>query len=361
MAIHRFYTADLLTGNVLGDIYLYGIYFTKQINGAGNFTGTFKLGSTVTNDSLMMSCTIPAKTALYIERDGVLIWGGIIWSRTYQSNAQTVQLTAQTFESYFDRVACSSNIIQQGVEQVALFKNIIDNMQAQDTQSNIGLTYASLPSTGINRTVLLPGYEFHMYQEALDQLLGAVDSFEYTINVTASATQDRPNKVVTVGYPTLNSSITGQYYDYPGTVLNYWWPETTSEGATRFAGRGYGAGNKAPTAVVVDGTAINAGYPSLWKVASYNNIADPTLLDSKVRRDALAYAIPVNNPTFELKPDAITTFSGWNLLGAPLTVAIQDVRFPSGNIATRRMLGWEFSPSSENSSESLKIVLSNKE
>lgn len=361
MATYRYFTADLLTGTVLGDVPLYGTWMSKQINGAGSFNGTFRLGTTVLNDTLMLNNTTPGKTALYVERDGTLIWGGILWSRSYESQGGTVQLTGQTFESYFDRVAATDHIIQQGVEQVALFKNLIDQMQAQ-AQSNIGLTYASLPSTGINRTILLPGYEFHMYQEAIAQLLEAVDSFEYTINVTASATQDVPNKVVTVGYPTLNSTVTDQYYDFPGTIKNYWWPETTSEGGTKFAGRGYGSGNKAPTAVVVDGTAIAAGYPSLWKVGSYNNIADATLLDSKVRRDALAYAIPVNNPTIELKSDVGIGFTGWNLLGAPITAYIADSkRFPTGMTATRRLLGWEFNPASGTSPEVVKLTLSNKE
>ncbi len=356
----RYYTADLLTGTVLGDVPLYGTTFNKQLNGAGSFQGTFRLGTTVNNDTLLLNATTPCKTALYIERNGTIIWGGIIWTRTYESQGGSVQITGQTFESYFDRVAATNHIIQQNVEQVALFKNIIDQMQAQ-SQSNIGLTYASLPSTGITRTVLLPGYEFHMYEEAIQQLLNAVDSFEYTINVTPSATPDVPNKVITVGYPTLNSTITDQYYDFPGTVRNYWWPETSSEGGTKFAGRGYGSGNLAPTAIVIDGTAIAAGYPSLWKVTSYNNIADPVLLDNKVRKDALAYALPLSNPTFELIPDASSSFTGWNYLGAPVSVYIVDKRFPTGTLVTKRMLGWDFTPGSGSVSDVLKLTLSNKE
>lgn len=357
MATYRYYTTDLLTGNVLGDIPLFGTYMSKTINAAGDFNGSFKLETGVLNDNLLLACTEPAKTAIYVERDGLLIWGGIIWSRTYEAQGKTIQLQGQTFESYFDRVALTEHFIQQKVEQVEIFKRLINQVQGQ-AGSNIGLTFdPGWPVTTKTRTVLTPGYEFHYAQEIIGQLLEGDDTFQYTIDVRASAVKDKPNKVVQVGYPKLNSSVTDLFFDYPGTIRTFWWPESTAEGGTHFAGIGYGKGNKAPTAVVIDGTKVAAGYPSLWKVDNFNNIADKDLLTSKVRNESLMKNIPVNNPTFTLKSDTLPGFTGWNKLGAPVVVYMKDARFPNGKQISRRMIGWDLSPGGGDSTEELKFRL----
>lgn len=343
MSEYRYFTCDLLTNMPISDIPLYGVYLNKKLNGAGDFNGSFKLGTDVLNDPIMLSATQPGRTALYVERDGVLIWGGIIWTRMFESQGKTIQLTAQTFESYFNRVVLLEHVIQQSVEQVQIFKSVVDAMQAQDG-SNIGLTFAMpIPDTGILRTVLIPGYEFHWVQEAITQLLGSSNSFEYTIAVEPSATPDRPDKIIRVGNLKLNPTVSSLSYDYPGTITQYWWPESANKGGTKFAGRGYGSGNKAPTAIVVDGSKIDEGYPALWNVSSYNDVADALLLSDKVRETAVLGALPYVSPTFMLKGDVGAGFTGWNTLGAPISIYIEDERFPNGKVAQSRMLGWSVS------------------
>lgn len=361
--VYRAYTADLLTGALKEELPLYGLYMNRTLNEAGNFTGTFKLGSHRHIDTDLLNGTTPGRTAIYFERNGLLIWGGIIWSRTYAAESKTCQITAQTFESYFDHVVMESHFIMQNVEQSTIFTNLINALQAQ-AANNIGLTgMGSFPVTGVIRTVLTPSYEYHFAQSIVDQFVGVDGGLEYTIDVVASGTPDVPNKLVRVGYPTLGDPVATSdlYFDFPGSLSNYWWPESATRGATKVAAIGHGSGQTTMRATAVDGNMIAAGWPAFWQVNTYSNIADVDGISAKARADLIRLRMPYSRPTLELKSDIGAGFSGWNKLGSALTAHIEDSRFPDGFTVTSRMLGWELSPADSGSTEQVKFVIEGKE
>jgi hypothetical protein len=363
MPTYRFYSADLLTGNILAELPLYGTYMNREINVPGNFTGTFKLGSGRHIDTDLLDGSIPGRTAVYCERNGTLIWGGIIWSRTYAAESKTCGLTAQTFESIFDHVVLENHFIMQYVEQSTILTNMINAIQAQ-ASNNFGLTgMGSFPTTGVKRTVLVPGYEYHFAQTVLDQIIGVDGGLEYTIDVIPSGTIDRPTKLVRAAYPKLGDIGTASTlsYDYPGTVSNYWWPESSTRGATKVATIGHGSGQTTIRATAVDGNMLAAGWPAFWQVNTYGNIKDIDGISAKARGDLNLYRMPYSRPTIELKSDIGAGFDGWNKLGSTLSVHIEDARFPNGFDTVSRMLGWELTPADSNSTESVKFTIEGKE
>src|SRR3954447_16379509 len=109
---YRYYTADLLTGNVLGDIKLTGTSAGMELGGQGTFDGTFMLGQPL--DSYNLALTIPGRTALYIERNDELIWGGIIWSRMHSNDdSRVIDISALVFDSYYGHVVLEKNYVKQ--------------------------------------------------------------------------------------------------------------------------------------------------------------------------------------------------------------------------------------------------------
>ena len=112
---YRFVTADLLTQTVLGDISLRNCSASMSWNAYGEFGGSFPLGQSTALDTLNLAITPPGRTALYVQRNAEWMWGGIIWSRDYDSQVGEVTLTAQTFDSYYERVVLERNVIRQNV------------------------------------------------------------------------------------------------------------------------------------------------------------------------------------------------------------------------------------------------------
>lgn len=99
-AEYRYYVADLLTNNVLGEIPFTNVSYERSLSKAGSFSGTIPVID-ATKTYNLYEHTMPGKTALYILRDGVCVWGGIIWARQYNPINKTLTVDGNEYISYF--------------------------------------------------------------------------------------------------------------------------------------------------------------------------------------------------------------------------------------------------------------------
>lgn len=97
---YRYFTTDLLTNQVLAEIPFSGVSFERSIKAAGSFSGTIPVIPDTSSMNIYDS-TMPGKTGLYVVRDGVCIWGGIIWHRSYDVVSRSLNVSASEFTSYF--------------------------------------------------------------------------------------------------------------------------------------------------------------------------------------------------------------------------------------------------------------------
>lgn len=351
---YRFYTGDLLTQSPLGDIQLQGVTASMSITATGELTGSFPLGQPT--DQYRLGITKPGRTALYVERNNELIWGGIIWDRDFDNSTRQISLVCQTFDSFYDRTVLEKNYVKQSVEQVTCFTSLVTKVNAQ-AGSNIGLTCPSITATGTKRTILLPAYEFHYANEVIEQLIDSDDGLEYTVELANSGTADTPTKTIRIApVDTLNTTDI-IYLDSPGNVLQYTWPENAMQGGNKFASRGGGVGNRAPTAVFVDADSIAAGYPSLWSVSNYPDTVDLRIVKAKTKRQIVTNKVPRVAPPISVRGDVMV--GHWQKIGATVQFDIKDVRFPNGYHDTRRMYGWQMTFQDGDTQESVLISTDN--
>lgn len=122
-ADYRFFTTDILTNTIIAEIPFKDVSWQRSIKAAGEFSGSIEViaGSprstgefadeaknfdTGTDHLDLYNSTMPGKTAVYVVRNGICIWGGIIWSRTYDIISRKLKVSASEFTSYlFHRVA----------------------------------------------------------------------------------------------------------------------------------------------------------------------------------------------------------------------------------------------------------------
>ena len=98
-AEYRYITTDLLTNSVLAEIPFKGVTYERALKAAGKFTGNIAVTDQTESMDLYNS-TMPGKTGLYILRDGVCVWGGIVWDRSYNVISRTMSVSADEFTSY---------------------------------------------------------------------------------------------------------------------------------------------------------------------------------------------------------------------------------------------------------------------
>jgi hypothetical protein len=98
--VYRYFTADLLTNEVIAEIPFQGVTYKRALKAAGEFTGNIP----VIEDTKYLNLyetTVPGKTALYVVRNGVCVWGGIIWNRSYDVVSKNLNVSGSEFTSYF--------------------------------------------------------------------------------------------------------------------------------------------------------------------------------------------------------------------------------------------------------------------
>lgn len=110
VADYRYFVAPVLpdsSGRIkkIAEIPFQDVTWGRAIREAGEFTGSIPVIEETYNLALYEN-TMPGKTALYVMRNGVCVWGGIIWSRSYNANEKLLEVSGSEFTSYlYKRVA----------------------------------------------------------------------------------------------------------------------------------------------------------------------------------------------------------------------------------------------------------------
>jgi hypothetical protein len=97
---YQFMVTDLLTNRILGQLPIEGASYTRAIRAAGSFSGTIKDPNMLAQSDIYHN-TMPGRTGLYVLRNNVCVWGGIIWSREYDANEKSLSINGSEFTSYF--------------------------------------------------------------------------------------------------------------------------------------------------------------------------------------------------------------------------------------------------------------------
>lgn len=97
--VYRYYTANLITGKIVMEVPFQGVSWERKISAAGSFSGNIAADPNEDHFDLYDS-TVPGKYGLYVMRDGVCVWGGIIWSREYDIVGRVLTVNALEFVSY---------------------------------------------------------------------------------------------------------------------------------------------------------------------------------------------------------------------------------------------------------------------
>lgn len=99
-ADYRYFLVDILTNQTIAEIPFTSVSYERALSKAGSFSGSIPVIDATTAFDLYES-TMPGKTALYILRNGVCVWGGIIWGRQYSPTNKTLQIDGAEWISYF--------------------------------------------------------------------------------------------------------------------------------------------------------------------------------------------------------------------------------------------------------------------
>jgi hypothetical protein len=117
---YRYFLTDLLTNNIISEVPFKSVSYERVNRRAGSFSGTIPFVES-TKGLDLYEATMPGRTGIYIMRNDVCVWGGIIWGRSYDVSNRQLTVDGAEFTSYFYH----RNIwqtIQYGSEFVGVFQ-----------------------------------------------------------------------------------------------------------------------------------------------------------------------------------------------------------------------------------------------
>lgn len=97
---YRYFLTDLLTNTVISEVPFRGVSYERTNRRAGSFSGTIPF-IPATKGLNLYEATMPGRTGLYIMRNDVCVWGGIIWSRSYDVLSKDLKVDGAELISYF--------------------------------------------------------------------------------------------------------------------------------------------------------------------------------------------------------------------------------------------------------------------
>lgn len=99
---YRYFLTDLLSNQVISEVPFKGVSYGRANRRAGSFSGSIPFIE-ATKGLDLYEATMPGRTGLYVMRNGVCVWGGIIWTRNYDVGSRTLEVNGSEFISYFYR------------------------------------------------------------------------------------------------------------------------------------------------------------------------------------------------------------------------------------------------------------------
>ena len=97
---YRYFLTDLLTNQIISEVPFKDVSFERANRRAGAFSGSIPFIE-ATKGLDLYEATMPGRTGLYVVRNNACVWGGIIWTRSYDVKNRTLEVGAGEFMSYF--------------------------------------------------------------------------------------------------------------------------------------------------------------------------------------------------------------------------------------------------------------------
>jgi hypothetical protein len=357
---YRYLFADLLTNNIIGELPITNVNFTQQLNAAGTLTGDLLLSGVQSASLNVLNSTIPGKCAVYVDRAGTLVWGGIVWGREWNSASQHLKITAREFESYFERRRITTTQSFFSQDQLTIAQSLITAAQAV-TGGNIGVIVPSNTSGVIVNQQIYYNYELKTYFSAIADLAKATNGFDFNIKVAYDG-GGNPTKTLQLGYPRLGNTYSATSTTVPvfmipaGNIVEYNYKEDGTKAANTIYLTGAGSNEGKLLVTGTDATKLAAGWPLLEDSVNYSNITDSNLLQNMATGQVSVVSYPPQTIQI-IAPPYLDPVYGSYSLGDQARVIVKDDFYPAGFDGNYRIIALNVTPGENNRPEQVTLTL----
>lgn len=293
--------ADVLTGQPKGELPIDSLTARHVLNAPGSLEVQMPLRPNRPGQVSPFSPADmdPGRNAIYVVRDGVCVWGGILWTWAADVAANTLTLNGEGWLSYFRRRTLKTDLDYTGADQALIVADLIDWAQSQ-SGGDVLIDTSGVAATGRTRDRTWWSWERQNIGQLIEDLAAVIDGFHFAFPTTYDGASFATELRVT--YPATGRP-TNIVFEMGGNVELM---SLSSDGTAMVNNaEAIGAGQTAdvPIRAAVD-TSLLATSPLLESVATYSDVTEPETLQEKANRALSIGRQPVQLPTLRIGPDA---------------------------------------------------------
>ncbi|MEV6624431.1 hypothetical protein AB0M83_35340 [Amycolatopsis sp. NPDC051106] len=345
--VHTYLISDLVTNRTLAEVPLTGVKYSKKLGASGTLSATLSLGDARIRAIDPYDLSTPGRRVVYVLRDSRPVWGGLVWTRKFDSESQQISLGCADFWSYFEHrkvlpvlpaaafedphFVAKQKVEWKNTDQNTIARNLVELAQSHPG-GNIGVTFPDRDLSGIRLDRTYFGYQNASVGDALRKLSQLYDGPDVMFDVGPPDRDGRPTRLMRLGTPRLGQQGSAHVWEYGGNLLGYGWPSDGTRMATRTFASGDGIETGMLVAVAEDRVRYPDGWPLLETEYGYSSVTDPDQLASHARSDQAVSRLPVVLPTLTVHGGLPPTVAEIGL-GDDARVVIKD-DFHAGGLDT---------------------------
>lgn len=310
MPSYRHLVADLLTGTLREEIPFSTVKYSHVLNRPGGFAATLPLR----HPKATRANLDPGRTAVYVERDGVIVWGGILWTAKASVEGATVEVGGEGFWSYFRRRLVRTTKAYAAADQCFIARDLVAYAQAQ-AGGDLGVVVGT-ETSGVLRDRTYWHYERKNVGEAVEQLAAVQGGFDF--NVDVAWVGGVVTKTLQVQYPR-RGRATATVFELGSNIEGLDQEIDATRQANVLDGLGAGEGSSMLIATVSD-LSVVPPYPLLEDVVTYKDTSVATTLQLSALGELVARSTPVERLPTLLAHAGPDTVIGSFITGDTVTV-----------------------------------------
>lgn len=313
----------------LFDLPLNDVQFSTRLGQVGSFSGNVQQSDPSVQAALSGQppwALLCERTAIYVELNGELVWGGILQQARYQRSTHQVQIQGVDWWGYFAQCRIISwNSQYNAVDQLLVAADLINIAQGNASSpyasptipagysvgGNVGVQLGSVAqralagtyASGTPATVAWSETSFKQVGQAISDMGTSAIGFDWTIDVAYNSS-GIPTKTFNLWFPragrtqqqqqTAGASIT---FNMGGTsAIDYIWTVGQTQMANVLYVAGSGVANQAIAAVAGNPNLLTEGWPVNENSYSYTDVVSQAMLDEMAVAVLNQVQYPVSQP-----------------------------------------------------------------
>ncbi|UFU14642.1 hypothetical protein LQK89_02770 [Curtobacterium sp. C1] len=334
---------DLNTNAFICELPANGLRFDRRLNDHGSISFDVDLkapGTAAIANPFLQYAGNPV--ALYVDRSGILVWGGISETVAYKKSTGLLSVGGKEFLAYFEsRLALrdySQKSYPNGVDPAILLGTVLTDTQNPaygGPGASIGLSVVSAPS---NLPMLTPGYPLSqptmvgtIVSDLVTTLTPGYGTLDWQL-VVAYDTNGNPTRTAYVRAPRSGrgAGSTGLMFDLSNCV-EYSWPIDNGPSGNVITVTGAGNGSARPLATVVAPFAVGGlGQPPRMDYVFSSSAQSQQQVQQMANGLSSQCSQPLMTPVVTVPTSGAQPLGSWILGDDARLVTAGDEFFPNG-------------------------------